>query len=209
MGVIHFCAKINGGVSMSSLPHYFIGIPVSKDLKETFSAWQRNLKAVFPFERWTYKDDFHITLRFLGPVKEVDILKLKEILKQIENQKVFSLNVDRIGTFGNKKRPRVLFAEVERKEALMVLHEHVEACLEYIGYSKETRPYHPHITLAKKWNNPDIIKEQVDKQKEHLQRNIAFKVNSVVLFQVLPKQTPKYRAIHRYVLRGENDGATD
>lgn len=193
---------------MSTLPHYFIGIPVSADVKETFSVWQDNLKTALPFKQWTDKDDFHITLRFLGPVREVEILEMGKKLKQIESQEPFSLNIDRIGTFGNKQQPRVLFAEVGRTNALMALYEHVETCLAYMGYSRETRPFHPHITFAKKWNDSAIRKERIDK-KEYMQQNVALNVNSIVLFRVFPKQTPKYRVVYKYVLRGETNGTAD
>lgn len=194
---------------MDSLPHYFIGIPISKELKDMLYSLQCNLKSEFSFKQWLFKDDFHITLRFLGPVNEANILKLNEMLKQIENQRAFSLDISRIGTFGNEQRPRVLFAEVEKTTPLITLYEYVQAYLEHIGYTKETRPYHPHITLAKKWDNPNLNRKWLDKRKTYLQQNVTLKVSSAVLFQILPRQKPKYKALYSYILRGETDGSVD
>lgn len=193
---------------MESLPHYFIGIPVHGVLKEMFSAWQEDLKAVFPFKRWTLKDDLHITLRFLGPVKENNILKLSKVLKQVEDMESFSLNVGCVGTFGNPKRPRVLFAGVEKTPPLVALYENVETCLGNYGFSKESRAYHPHITLAKKWNHADD-NSRGNRKLEYYQQTAVLKVDSVALFQVFPKQKPKYKAIYNYTLRGGVNGTAD
>ncbi len=45
--------------------HYFIGINVPVSIAHQAENWAKEL-IPFPFKQWTYPDDYHITLQFLG-----------------------------------------------------------------------------------------------------------------------------------------------
>ncbi|MTW87753.1 RNA 2',3'-cyclic phosphodiesterase [Virgibacillus dakarensis] len=194
---------------MNSFPHYFIGIPVSQPLQNALSSWQDDLKNRLPYKQWPNKHDLHITLKFLGPVDERNIQSIKEIVKKLEDFEEILLEVGGIGTFGNPKRPRVLWAGVKKNSELASLQAKTETYMAACGFQKEQRDYHPHITLAKKWDGSADkgiianVKEQYQAKKYQL---IA---GEVVLYQIFPKQTPKYKVISSYGLRGGADGAAD
>lgn len=188
---------------MSNLPHYFIAIPLPDSLKEYFSKWQDDLKGKLSYKTWPHKQDMHITLKFLGPVENVKLQQLQKELIEMEQIGSFAINVGTIGTFGNPRKPRVLWAGVEKTNELAVLQERVEDCAIRAGFAKENREYRPHITLAKKWAGDkanemlaEIIKDYTEQQQLH--------VTEVVIYQIFPSKNPKYEVVQAYQLKGSN-----
>ncbi|NSL50937.1 RNA 2',3'-cyclic phosphodiesterase [Calidifontibacillus erzurumensis] len=188
---------------MTKLPHYFIAIPLPEYLQDFFSIWQTYLKEEVSYKIWTYKKDLHITLKFLGPVDQQRLVKLQEELTIIEKIPSFTVEIGTLGTFGNLKEPRVIWAGVEKTKELASLQQQIENCAINVGFQKENREYRPHITLGKKWTgNPDHGKIEKlkskflhDKQKLH--------IDQVVIYRIFPERLQKYEVIESYLL-GKN-----
>jgi len=192
--------------------HYFIAIPLSLSLKDYFSTWQEELYKTAPFKHWPNKYDLHITLKFLGPVKDEQLSRLQKELKQIETFKQFKTYAGgSIGVFGNPVKPRVLWAGVNLTDPLTKLHQQVEACALNAGFSSEFRDYRPHITLAKKWNGQSARElMQIIRAESHYKNQQLFKINEIVIYQIFPKDTPKYKIVQRFQLDGgEEDSSTN
>ncbi|HHY74770.1 MAG TPA: RNA 2',3'-cyclic phosphodiesterase [Bacillus bacterium] len=187
---------------MSKLPHYFIAIPLPDLLKDYFSSWQNDLQQKLSYKEWPHQQDLHITLKFLGPVDSEALLQLQAELKEIEQLEVFSLNVGTIGTFGNPRQPRVVWAGVEKTNQLTILQQRVEECAARIGFAKENREYRPHITLAKKWTGDNGIEGMAEIRKEYREMQ-NMEVNEVIIYQVFPNRKPRYEVVQTYQLGKE------
>jgi 2'-5' RNA ligase len=61
----------------------------------------------------------------------------------------FTIRVVGVGGFANLRRPRVVFLDVEESRDIMNLQRIVEDLMARIGFSRETRPFKPHITVAR------------------------------------------------------------
>jgi RNA 2',3'-cyclic 3'-phosphodiesterase len=184
-----------------NIPHYFIAIPITANIKDEFATWQEELKNEVSYKQWPVKEDLHITLKFLGAVEDEKVKLLRELLRSISEQSPFSLTVGKIGTFGKPNSPRVLWAGVEKTEPLESLFKQIEKVATFIGFSKENRPYTPHITLAKKWNGNDGSPEMIKTMKERYQfLTYQMNVDSFVLYQIFPSKTPKYEVVELYKL---------
>lgn len=194
---------------MTNLPHYFIGIPIPAPLQEVYSTWQYDLKQQLSYKQWPGQQDLHITLKFLGPVEQTDIKTMEKSLHQIEDIIAFSLETTGVGTFGNPKSPRVLFADVKKNKSIAFLHEKVESILGKHGFQREKRVYQPHITLAKKWNGSIAEDAVVDAKERYKANKHALTIAEINLYQIFPNRTPKYEVVSRYKLRGEKDGPID
>ncbi|MFC4556745.1 RNA 2',3'-cyclic phosphodiesterase [Virgibacillus kekensis] len=184
---------------MTNTPHYFIAIPLPDFLKEQYSQWQKQLKEQLSYKQWPYKEDLHITLKFLGPVEEEQLSKLQNELTSLERKTAFELFTGQLGYFGNPRKPRVLWAGVEKTGSLEDLHQEVEKHASAAGFQSENRPYSPHITLAKKWAG-DISNLQELKKNFIGQHKMA--VDKVVIYRIYPGNSPKYRIEASYNLKG-------
>src|SRR5699024_1450185 len=98
-------------------------------------------------------------------------------------------------------KPRVLWACVDKTDTLTFLYEQVEAAADRAGFTKETRPYRPHITLAKKWDgspNWELVKTMQTQFKEKR----ILQVEEIVVYQIFPNQRPKYKVVSSFNLSG-------
>ena len=180
--------------------HYFIGIPVEWEIQEWLGGWQNELKrekAVF-YRNWVHNQDLHITLKFLGPVRETALDDLLNQLRETEWPPSFQVTIGRLGIFGPASRPRVLWVGVEKNEALSTLQQKVEQVCAETGFPTEKRLYRPHITLAKKWNDNQRFPAEV-KKRYNEQR--PMNVPGFMVYQIHPAQNPKYEIISEINLK--------
>lgn len=100
--------------------------------------------------KWVETENLHLTLKFLGEIPEQTITKVQPILRAVGNgQKPFDIAVAGLGMYPHAKRPRVVWLGVEGVDPLISLHNELESELAKIGLQKESRPYNPHLTLAR------------------------------------------------------------
>ncbi|MBS3681972.1 RNA 2',3'-cyclic phosphodiesterase [Ornithinibacillus massiliensis] len=185
---------------MGQIPHYFIAIPVSTELKEKFFTWQESLKQNISYKVWPHQEDLHITLKFLGAVEEQQLKQLRNNLATIIYT-AFTLTVGGIGTFGKHDNPRVVWAGVKKNTNLEGLFLKIESVVTEIGFPSENRPYRPHITLAKKWLE-SYHARALDEAKEQFAADyFQMNVDEFVLYQIYPSKSPKYQIVERYRLK--------
>jgi len=95
--------------------------------------------------RWMAPESWHITLQFLGNRSEEQYECAVARLRAIHLPPV-SIKLDALGVFD---RTGIVFAGVRLSPQLVQLQERVTAATEPCGFVAETRPYQPHITLAR------------------------------------------------------------
>ena len=188
---------------MERNPHYFWAVRLPNDVKQSIYEPFNEMKSIFPFKRWVHKEDYHITLAFLGAV---DPAKLNETINivgdSIQSEESFPLQIEEINIFGNKKSPRVFLAGINHEERLHQLQENVYRQCIQAGYSLDTRAYHPHITLARKWAGSNFTHDLLQKYNP-FDTPISFIVKDVVLYQTHLEKSPKYEQIATFSLLGE------
>ncbi len=101
-----------------------------------------------PGARWVGADGLHLTLRFIG---EADGARYEDIVTALGQVRVppFSMRLEGVGSFGNGRKARVIWAGVTADETLDRLQAKVETALVRTGLPPEHRKFHPHITLAR------------------------------------------------------------
>lgn len=88
----------------------------------------------------------HLTLRFVGEVDDDLAARIDTALAGIAAGG-FALRLAGAGRFG--RGGGILWAGVERSVPLLRLQGDIEARLVATGIAPETRPFHPHVTLAR------------------------------------------------------------
>jgi 2'-5' RNA ligase len=91
--------------------------------------------------------NLHLTLHFIGNVYFDDMACMRSQARLVDAA-AFRLSINTQGCFA---RPRVAWLGCsDIPEALTDLHRQLGARLQSCGYQPEARPYHPHITVARK-----------------------------------------------------------
>jgi 2'-5' RNA ligase len=100
--------------------------------------------------RWVDPANLHITLWFIGEVKDERAAAVTSVLRPDFGTPAFDLGVRGAGAFPPSGRPRVFWIGVtEGREPIGRLYGEVKARLVPLGFEAEARPYSPHVTIAR------------------------------------------------------------
>ncbi len=101
--------------------------------------------------RWTKPENVHLTLKFLGEVREEYLAGVGGTLREVAaRHETFEIEAGGFGAFPSAEKARVLWAGVGGGEKqLRSLAGDVENALEPLGFERESRAYTPHITLGR------------------------------------------------------------
>lgn len=132
----------------------FIAIELTEEARQAITALQNRLKANSPPHtvRWAAAQNIHLTLHFLGNLEAADVTKVRSALEQIASrQQPFTLSLGQLGCFPNMRRPRIVWVGVWNSlKPLAELHAQLGQALQAaIGFTPETRPYAPHLTVGR------------------------------------------------------------
>ena len=95
------------------------------------------------------RSQWHFTLVFLGAVARLEPVQ-DAVREAAAAQAPFSLRLGGTGAFPNERRARVVWLGVqEGAGGLGALNAALCKGFEPLGYAREERPYHPHLTVAR------------------------------------------------------------
>jgi 2'-5' RNA ligase len=99
---------------------------------------------------WVPPANLHITLFFCGSVEEEVVAMIGDRLRaKLADFKPFDVKAGGFGAFPSLERPSVLWVGVDGGEPLLKLQKAVEDVMESVGLPKETRKFHPHVTVGR------------------------------------------------------------
>jgi RNA 2',3'-cyclic 3'-phosphodiesterase len=191
---------------MEHRSHFFFAVRIPEQTKLRMQEHIEKIKERIPFSRWVHYQDLHITLAFLGSAPP-DKLKQAENQVQValKDEQAFTLKINKLGFFGNVDSPRVFWADTEESKKLKSIRNKVFSACEEAGLQLETRPFRPHITLARKWKGEQPFQTELLGLWEEFQPvPLSFEASEVVIYQTHLDKTPKYEAIKIYPLIDKN-----
>lgn len=133
----------------------FIALELSDEIYENLGKLIEDLKKGVHFTpalpNWLRPKSIHLTLKFLGNIEESMVEEIGEVLKRAASEShPFTLRIRGLGVFPGPRRPRVLWCGVTKGEKQTVpLQKKIDRWLLPLGFEKERRPFHPHLTLAR------------------------------------------------------------
>jgi 2'-5' RNA ligase len=164
-------------------------LPQIESIVSSLSSLGGDLK---PVER----ENIHLTLKFLGNVSASKVEEVKSALAQVTFPP-FSLEIKGAGAFPNLKRMNVIWVGVDEGwSQVELIFEQTEKLLHQLGFSRETRPFSPHITVARVKSGRK--RDEIAAFLGHLADKSfgTFSVESVRLKQsVLSPSGPKYSTL--------------
>ncbi|MBK1663254.1 RNA 2',3'-cyclic phosphodiesterase [Rhodospirillum rubrum] len=166
----------------------FIALTLDDSLRARLSG----LEAGIPGARWAPAENLHVTLRFLGETEEGLAREIDAALLSVRADP-FTLPIAGLGVFGGERRPRVLWAGVEKIPALTLLKGRIDATLRGLGVGPDEHVYAPHISLAR-LKKPDPERLQRFVEANNLSVRGSLPVASFSLFSsLLTGEGPLYR----------------
>lgn len=132
-----------GTASMSH--RLFIAIDLPQDVRRRLASLVADPA---PGVRPVPVEQLHLTLHFLGDADDAAVARLAAALPRV-GQEPFTIALTGVGVFPPGGRPTVLWAGVDRCESLRELHAGAADALAACGFVSESRPWIPHVTLAR------------------------------------------------------------
>jgi len=154
---------------------------------------------------WVNNDLQHLTLRFLGATPEIRISPLMEMIEKVTSvTEPFKMKMNKLGVFGSRYSPSVIWLGFEEFECYRKLFEKVEENLVKMDFEPNHGNFVPHITLGriKKIDNKKRFWEIIEKSKPLNPQIIN--IDEISLIQShLTTQGPIYKMLRNFSLRSK------
>jgi 2'-5' RNA ligase len=183
---------------MSDKIRCFIAIELSREIRQFLEQIENKLKQSIIGIKWVRPENIHLTLKFLGHIDKKVIGGVKKIISQIAHEyKSFTIRLSVPGAFPNPEYPRVIWIGIDiGVEECTSLAQHLEEKLVSLGIEKESRPFHPHLTLAriKLLKDKSLVKDAFTALKIP---QIEMAVSKITLFQsILSSEGATYTILY-------------
>jgi 2'-5' RNA ligase len=140
-------------VPLSPLWRVFCAVEIPEKVGALVAMHVRKLQTEFPSvaASWSREGKFHLTLKFFG---NVPLARLSDISSAASVATAgiseFKIKIGGAGAFPKHGPPRVLWLGIEDLEGrLSQLQERLEHECVSMGFEREARTFHPHLTLAR------------------------------------------------------------
>ena len=131
----------------------FIAVALPEGVKSKIEAAQAELRRVLPERsvRWARREQFHLTMRFLGDVEAARVEALGEAIRAAcRGFGALHLRAERVGFFPDLRYPRVVWVGVQdQAEQLPRLQQAVEVATEGFTTEEKEKRFTGHVTLAR------------------------------------------------------------
>ncbi len=164
----------------------------------------KDLKNTLPGEpvKWVEPDKLHLTIKFIGDIFPSQVDEIGEELNQVSKQfSSFSFELEGLGFFKNRGKPRVLFANIKDGEVLQLLAAEIDNRLSTFGFEPEKRPFKPHLTLAriKFLKNKKTFYQFMENYRETFFQTVT--INEVIFYRsILKQEGPEYKELGDFKL---------
>lgn len=129
----------------------FLALELPDAVRNTLRRRLERLVRMIPEVHWVDPAGLHTTLAFLGELDDEQLDAASQAAATVADAHApFSLRLAGLGTFGSAHSPRVIWVGLAGENArLLALQAAVADELAARGFSREARPFSPHLTLAR------------------------------------------------------------
>jgi 2'-5' RNA ligase len=127
-------------------------IAVTRRIAEEVAAHREPVAQAGLRVAWVPPANLHLTLKFLGSVREESLEAVAGALLRLPPRAPIDLRAHGLGAFPSVEAPRVLWVGVsanDGSDTLAQLAREVESAMTELGFAKEERPFHPHVTVGR------------------------------------------------------------
>jgi len=188
----------------------FVAVELPPEVKVELSDAARRLRTRCDGNqlKWVDTESIHLTLKFLGETAAERVQEVKGAVAAVAaGAGTLTLALGTIGAFPGLSRPRVIWVGLDGDTpALIALARQIDRSLQAIGFAPESRPFSPHLTLAR--TRPDTpLQAQVEigsaLSRAQAPERRRFNISQVSLMQSqLRTQGPLYTCLGRWPLGG-------
>ena len=186
----------------------FIAIDIDEQIKKLLSDLQQQLQSKADINndavKWVRREAMHLTLKFLGEVKDKNIAEVCNIAKEIASRhEGFELDIESVGYFGGSSARVLWVGTGDGGDHLYRLANDLEQRLAAAGWPEEKRDFAGHLTLCRIKNSSAGVRlAQVSSDYKDFKVGTV-SVDSVSVYHSQLRSTgPVYTVLGNYKLAG-------
>ena len=127
----------------------FVAIELTNEIRSAVAELLGELRKAAPQAKWVRPENLHVTLKFLGRTEADKLQAIQNALGFLRSPEPTTLDFHDLGFFPSEKRPRVFWMGMKTSSNLPPLAEAIDQAMHKFGFPLETRPFAPHLTLAR------------------------------------------------------------
>ncbi len=182
----------------------FVAVDVAEAVRERAAQLIELLRGAGGDVKWVEPHNLHLTLKFLGDVAETEVNSVcQAVARAAAGMPPFLMSVQGAGAFPHIGRPRTIWIGVEEgTEPLQSLQRAVDKALKPLGFPKEQRAFHPHLTLGRIRRGGPELHALSDRLREQQGFDAGSSmIDEVVVYaSYLDRSGPTYQAMSRVAL---------
>jgi len=182
----------------------FIGIPLAVATASDLATVVNRIRSnATEYLRWSAPESWHITLQFLG---STTLQQYECVTAHLRELRYPPIQI-RLGALDTFNRAGILFVDVLVSPELLALQQAVTAATAPCGFTPEMRPYHPHITLARrKGKGGGMELRKLKSRIDPPPRFSSFTAENFVLYESIPTpEGSRYEIREQFSLHARND----
>lgn len=169
----------------------FIAIEFDNETKETLYGYGRKIRLMTKSGDFSYKENIHLTVKFIGEVEEKDIGIIKKIMDDVSSEYgPFDIEFTGFGTFKTGV-DHIVWIGIKASDSLIEMCKNVNAALFAKGFKGDNKPFKPHITLGRR-----VLFE---KSMEEIKREIKPKIEPVRVYGMTLMESARVRGRLTYI----------
>ena len=176
----------------------FVALKIPDEVKEKIFSYLETVSNFSDF-RWEQKEKIHLTLKFIGDVREELLQNILDEMEFVKEYYSFNCETSKFGFFFRNSEPIILWSNLDTDESILSLVNELNERLKKFDIEIEKRKFRGHLTLLR-------IKKRVDEEfirkiKEFKFDPIKFNANQVALIQsYLKPGGSEYKVLKNYEL---------
>ncbi len=129
----------------------FIAIPVPDNTKAVIDTLQGKLKKFDWPIRWEPSNKLHITIRFVGLIKQAELIQVEKVVSHTALQyPVFAININSFVVYPSFEFPRVIGLAIQPNKILLSLYERINSAIAKLEIGELARHSGAsHITIGR------------------------------------------------------------
>ena len=178
----------------------FVALKIPDEIKEKIFSYGFDAAENPSGYKWEAKEKIHLTLKFIGDVKDDLLQGIIDEIDFIGDYSVFDCTISKFGFFFRDSEAKILWCNLETDDSIISLVDELNDRLKKYGIEVEKRKFKGHVTLLRIKNR--VSENFIKRIKEYKFNPIEFKANEISLIQSVLKPTgSEYKVLKIYELK--------
>jgi RNA 2',3'-cyclic 3'-phosphodiesterase len=129
----------------------FLAIELDEHIKNQLVKAQHSLGEIDAHVRWVEPENLHLTVKFLGYVRDEELPKICDVAEAVVGMiEPFDFSIEGLTSAPPTGQMRMVWARIDEPTGrLQKMYEMLEDAFDSMGFKRENRLFHPHMTLGR------------------------------------------------------------